>query len=151
MNTMPLRRALLDAPADRLKTVIDLLDRPWAPDKNHALMAAWHEARRGEGARRALAYALEASVRDLGPAGARDARLVAGRLGVASPCAGAVADELARRLGAAPRPFTITPEAVETAVRAALGVARWAFAGGAFDRPGRAGRGRPRGHGRGRR
>jgi hypothetical protein len=97
MKTNHLRHVLLRASVPQLEAVIDWLDRPWAPGRNDALRAAWHESRRSDGARRALAYALEEEIRSL-PSG-RDIALVASRLGV-DPSPQAVIDEIARRLDA---------------------------------------------------
>lgn len=122
MNTSLLRLALLDATVSQLDEVINWLDRPWAPGKNDALRAAWHESKRSDGARRALAYAIEEEVRALPPD--RDLALVSQRLGVASSVE-VVATEVVRRLGGIVSwPLPVAPEIVIGALRATADIAR---------------------------
>ena len=122
MDTTLLRRTLLDASADQLGEVIDWLDRPWAPASNDALRAAWHESRRSDGARRALAYAIEQEVRGLGE---RDAAHVAQKLGLSVQTADAVVAEITRCLGpVALWPFQTSPALIASALRATAEIAR---------------------------
>jgi hypothetical protein len=119
-----LKGVLLNASVSELEDVINWIERPWAAGKNDALRAAWHEARRSDGAKRALAFAVEEEVRSLGPS-ARDVAHVAGHLGLSTHTAEAVAAEIARRLGAAPAwSLTVSPEAIASALRATADIAR---------------------------
>jgi hypothetical protein len=129
MNTTLLRQALLGATVSQLEEVIDWLDRPWAPGRNDALRAAWHEARRSDGARRALAYAIEEEVRSLSPE--RDLPQVAARLGLASRTNDTVAEEIVRRLRGISSPaFPFSLELVAGALRATAEIARLVLADG---------------------
>jgi hypothetical protein len=125
MNTTPLRQALIDAPISQLEQVINWLDRPWAPGRNDALRAAWHEARRSDGARLALASSIEGEVRSLAHSQERDAEHIGAHLGLTVRTAEAVAVEIARRLGVVPIwPLATTPEAIAAALRATADIAR---------------------------
>jgi hypothetical protein len=139
MNTTLLRQTLLHASVSQLEEVINWLDRPWAPTKNDALRGAWHEARRSEGAQRALAYAIEEEVRALEQAPERDVAHVAKRLGLSLPTADAVAVEIARRLGGLPTvwPLPISPEVLASALRATADIARLVIGDGGRGRHGR--------------
>jgi hypothetical protein len=120
-----MRQALLDSSAAQLEEVINWIERPWAPGKNDALRAAWHEARRSDGARRALAYAIEEEVRSLAVTPERDAAHVARRLGLAVHTPDAVVVEIARRLGAIPAwTLPVSPEVIASALRATADIAR---------------------------
>jgi hypothetical protein len=147
-NTTLLRHALLRSTVPQLGEVIDWLDRPWAAGKNDALRAAWHEARRSDGARRALGYALEEEIRSLSD---RDAAHVAGRLAVAASTADGVATEIAQRLGVPSWPLPVSPEVLAAALRATADLARIVLGTPGGDRHGRHHhhpRGRRYGHGR---
>jgi hypothetical protein len=147
MNTTTLRHALLGATTEQLGEVIDWLDRPWAPGKNDALRAAFHEARRSEGARRALAYALEEEIRSLAQS-ERDAAHVAARLAVGASTAEAAALEIARRLGAPSWPMPgISPEVIAAALRATAEIARLVLGGAGGGHHGRHRRSRRYRHG----
>lgn len=123
MTTSLLRLALLNATVSQLEEVINWLDRPWAPGKNDALRAAWHEAKRSNGARRALAYAIEEEVRALTTD--RDLALVSQRLGLAPSSAEIVSAEMVRRLGGMVSwPLPVAPELVVGALRATAEIAR---------------------------
>jgi hypothetical protein len=123
MNTTFLRLALLHASTSQLGEVIDWLDRPWEAGKNDALRAAWHEARRSDGARRALAYAIEEELRSLSTE--RDVAHVSQKLGLSTRDAEAVANEIARRIGGvSPWPLGFSPELVLGALRATADIAR---------------------------
>jgi len=136
---------LLNASVSQLAEVIDFLDRPWEPSKNDALRAAWHESRRSDGARRALAYAIEQELRSL--TSTRDAVHVGNRLGLSIQTRDAIEAEIVRRLGGvAAFPLAVSPETIVSALRATADIARLILS-----RPGH-GHGRHRGgrqrHGR---
>jgi hypothetical protein len=127
-TTLLLRTALLNASVSKLDQIIDFLDRPWAPGKNDALRAAWHEARRSDGARRALAYAIEEEVRSLSEE--RDLAHVSQRLGLPTRCGDAIAAEIVRRLGGPSFwPLTVSPELIVGALRATADIARFLMRG----------------------
>ena len=123
MNTTLLRQALLNASVNQLGEIIDLLDRPWERGKNDALRAAWHEARRSGGARRALAFAIEEEIQSLAPG--RDAAHVAGRLGLAVDTPVSIVNEIvARYAKVTPFPLPIPPELIAAALRSTADIAR---------------------------
>src|SRR5579862_2484687 len=123
MNTTLLRLALLDASISQLEEVIDWVERPWAPTRNDSLRAAWHETKRSDGAKRALAYAIEEEVRGL--SAERDLAHVAQKLGLSTRTADAIASEIVRRLGGiATWPLPVSPDLVVSALRATADLAR---------------------------
>lgn len=123
MSTTLLRPALLHCSTRTLGQVIDWLDRPWALRNNDSLRATWHEAHRSEGARRALAYALEDEIRGL--ATERDIAHVSQRLGVHVPGTDALIAEIVRRIGGpSAEALPVSPETVAAALQATADIAR---------------------------
>jgi hypothetical protein len=71
MYSRSLHDVLCAASLSELESAIDWLERPWEPQRNKALRARWHSARRDAGTRHALASAIESEIlimraRDLG-------------------------------------------------------------------------------------
>ncbi|MDB4996373.1 MAG: hypothetical protein JWM74_3805 [Myxococcaceae bacterium] len=141
MNTTCIRQALLTSSVSQLEDLIDWLQRPWAPGKNDALRAAWHEARRSDGARRALAYAIEEEIRSVVTT-ERDAAHVARRLGLVATTGDAVILEIGRRLGALavwplPASSSESADVIASALRATAEIARLVLGSAAHERHGR--------------
>ena len=78
MISRSLHDVLCAASLSQLESAIDWLERPWEPQRNNALRARWHNAKRDAGTRHALASAIESEILMMR---ARDLEHVARRMG----------------------------------------------------------------------
>lgn len=101
MDSNGFHRLLERSSIDELARIIDWLQRPWEPQRNDRLRAAWHGARRNPRVRSALIAAIEQEIVGMPHT---DLEHITRRLGGASPCVDAVWTLITARLSPPPGP-----------------------------------------------